>query len=77
MISNWAPSPPGRVRSRKGVSGLSCTAARIVSARIARLKLRMMFRSGATEPALSPGSTEVSIGRPSVVKCQEWSSVFC
>src|SRR2546427_4730803 len=46
MISNWAPSPPGFERSKKGASGLSWTAARIASARMARLKLRTILRSG-------------------------------
>src|SRR5438445_12784968 len=49
----------------------------IESARIGRLKVRMIFRSGAIPEALSVGSTEARAGGPSVLNRQEWSSVFC
>src|SRR2546421_1496519 len=47
------------------------------SARIGRLKVRTMLRSGAIPDALSDGSTEDNAGGPSVLKRHEWSSVFC
>src|ERR1700682_2212658 len=76
-ISNCEPSPPGFDRSRKGTSGVSWMAPCSESARIGRLKVRMMLRSGAMPEALSEGSTEVSTGGPSVLNRHEWSSVFC
>src|SRR5216684_3259623 len=77
MISNCEPSPAGLDRSKKETSGFSWMAPCIESARIGRLKVRTMLRSGAIPDALSDGSTEVSTGGPSVLKRHEWSSVFC
>jgi len=76
MISYCDPSPPGRERSTKGVSGLSWTAVRTLSGRIARVKLNTGLRSGETAVAPSAGSIDDSAGAFSVVKCQTWSSVF-
>src|ERR1700731_2776916 len=76
-ISNCEPSPPGLARSKKETSGFSWIAPDMESARIGRLKVRTMLRSGATPEALSEGSTEVSAGGPSVLNRHEWSSVFC
>src|ERR1700693_3430868 len=76
-ISNCEPSPPGFDRSRKGTSGLSWMAPCRESARIGRLKVRMMLRSGVMPEVLSEGSTEVSTGGPSVLNRHEWSRVFC
>src|ERR1700724_774183 len=72
-ISNCEPSPPGFDRSRKGTSGVSWMEPCRESARIGRLKVRMMLRSGGMPEALS----EVSTGGPSVLNRHEWSSVFC
>src|ERR1700682_1404466 len=76
-ISTCEPSPPGLDRSKKGTSGLSWMAPGMESARIGRLKVRTILRSGAMPDALSDGSTEVNAGGPSVLKRHEWSSVFC
>src|SRR4029077_1433928 len=77
MTSSCEASPPGLDRSKNGMSGVSWMAPDMESAPIGRLKVRTMLRSGATPEALSEGSTEVSVGGPSVLKRHEWSSVFC